>query len=234
MPPSAYDTIVAYHQATKHHFHRYARSAGYMDWANQPDPFRHYEGAREISLPLADEPQDLSLADLFRAETGSPRSLTLNSLGTFLELSLGLSAWKVAGASRWSLRINPSSGNLHPTEGHIILPSIKDFSGGVFHYAPLQHGLEQRADLSANQWALLEEHFNGPGFLMALTTIFWREAWKCGERAYRYCNLDIGHALAAMAFAARLHHWRPTCLTGVGDDQIGTLLGFDHTPGAYR
>ena len=44
---------------------------------------------------------------------------------TQLELSLGLSAWKVYGTSRWSLRINPSSGNLHPTEAHLILPAMK-------------------------------------------------------------------------------------------------------------
>ena len=33
-------------------FNQYARSLGYMDWANQPDPFRRYEGAPLIRLPL--------------------------------------------------------------------------------------------------------------------------------------------------------------------------------------
>ena len=32
--------VVAYHERTKHHFHRYAAAQGYMDWATQPDPFR--------------------------------------------------------------------------------------------------------------------------------------------------------------------------------------------------
>jgi hypothetical protein len=32
-----------YRQQTKHHFFRYARSLGTLDWANQPDPFRRYE-----------------------------------------------------------------------------------------------------------------------------------------------------------------------------------------------
>ena len=30
----------------------YARSLGYMDWASQPNPFRGFEGARLIPLPL--------------------------------------------------------------------------------------------------------------------------------------------------------------------------------------
>jgi len=28
--------VLAYHEETKHHPHRYARSMGYLDWANQP------------------------------------------------------------------------------------------------------------------------------------------------------------------------------------------------------
>ena len=44
------ETVFTYHEQTKHHFHRYARSLGYMDWATQPHPFRHYvtvHGQRE-------------------------------------------------------------------------------------------------------------------------------------------------------------------------------------------
>jgi hypothetical protein len=44
--------VVAYHERTKHHFHRYAASLGYMDWATQPDPFRRYAGAALVRLPL--------------------------------------------------------------------------------------------------------------------------------------------------------------------------------------
>ncbi len=44
------ETVLNYHQATKHHFQVYARSKGYMDWENQPQPFRHYEGAEKINL----------------------------------------------------------------------------------------------------------------------------------------------------------------------------------------
>jgi len=34
-----------YHEATKHHFQRFARSAGHLDWKTQPNPFRRYDGA---------------------------------------------------------------------------------------------------------------------------------------------------------------------------------------------
>ena len=53
------EVVMRYHQETKHHFSRYARSLGYMDWANQPDPFRRYEGSPLIALPLL-KPDDAS------------------------------------------------------------------------------------------------------------------------------------------------------------------------------
>ena len=46
------EVVVAYHERTKHHFHRYAASLGYMDWATQPDPCRRYAGADLGRLPL--------------------------------------------------------------------------------------------------------------------------------------------------------------------------------------
>ncbi len=226
---SFYETIVAYHEATKHHPHRYARSAGYMDWQNQPNPFRLFEGARQTVLPLSTQDPDLDYGALYTPAQGQAQPLTLASVGAFCELALGLSAWKQAGGRRWSLRMNPSSGNLHPTEGYLVMPDMAELAGGVFHYAPIAHVLERRTQMPEGCWAAIEKHFGGPGFLVALTSIFWRESWKYGERAYRYCNLDAGHALAALAFAARLHQWHCWVIVGAGDRQISTLLGLDRT-----
>src|ERR1700692_1554602 len=45
------ERLFAYHQATKHTYHSVRTSAHYLDWKNQPDPFRTYEGAPLIVLP---------------------------------------------------------------------------------------------------------------------------------------------------------------------------------------
>jgi nitroreductase len=92
---------------------------------------------------------------------------------------------------------------------------------GVYHYAPLQHALEQRArqtpiDLSAST-----------GFHVALTSINWREAWKYGERSFRYCQHDAGHALAALRFAAATLGWRVRLLPEWDDVHLARLLGLD-------
>ena len=48
----AIETVMRYHQRTKHLFNRYAPGPGELDWANQPSPFRSYAGAPLIRLPL--------------------------------------------------------------------------------------------------------------------------------------------------------------------------------------
>jgi hypothetical protein len=45
----------------------------------------------------------------------------LRALSRLFEYALSLSAWKQAGGTRWALRMNPSSGNLHPTEGYVLI-----------------------------------------------------------------------------------------------------------------
>ncbi len=140
--------IIRYHEESKHHYDRYARSAEHMDWDNHPNPFRFYEDTQSYGLPFLKKDPDALYADLYRRDNHPARGITLATIAGFLELSLGLSAWKAAGESRWPLRMNPSSGNLHPTEAHLILPRIDGLAGGVYHYNPLRHALEQRAIVS--------------------------------------------------------------------------------------
>jgi hypothetical protein len=64
----AEQVVVAYHERTKHHYHRYAASLGYLDWAKQPDPFRRYNGAQLVRLPLPEEGRALPFWQLYVAD----------------------------------------------------------------------------------------------------------------------------------------------------------------------
>ena len=204
-----------YHDATKHDFSRFARSLGYLDWATQPDPFRRYRGATLLELPrtpLADRTGYEALFD--RRVAREPAPMTAHGVGEFLRCSMGLSAWKQYGDTRWPLRVNPSSGNLHPTEAYVV------WRGRVGHYAPREHGLEERCVLRG-------EPASDSGFLVALTSVHWREAWKYGERAFRYCQHDVGHALGALSHAASLLGWQLALLPQWSDADLAALLGLD-------
>jgi SagB-type dehydrogenase family enzyme len=226
---SAVTETLLYHEQTKHHFQRYARSLGFLDWANQPNPFRFYEGVTAVRLPLLQKDPASEHLALYERSRNVFQDFTRETVGAFLELSLGLSAWKSIPGSTWALRMNPSSGNLHPTEAHLILPAVPGVTAGIFHYNSYLHALEPRAEVPETLWQKIKEHLHTDGFLVALTSIFWREAWKYGERAFRYCQHDVGHALAALSFSANLLGWKVTWLNSVSDEEIARLLGFDRT-----
>jgi SagB-type dehydrogenase family enzyme len=193
-----------------------------LDWATQPDPFRRYAGCRQFPLtPDLDFP-DTGFDQLHQPGAIPPQPLTRDSLSRLLQLAMGLSAWKVYGGSRWALRNNPSSGNLHPTEAYVIQAACEDLPAGVFHYVSEDHALELRAEPDGLS-ELLPDH----ALLMGLSSIHWREAWKYGERAYRYCQLDTGHAMAAIRYAAALLGWRVRLLDEWSDDAIAACLGLD-------
>lgn len=230
---------LAYHQQSKHHPRRFAASLGYLDWATQPEPFRSYAGAPRCELPLAADDVTARWSDLFATASGRTplpaAPVTRRSLSAFLELSLGLTAWKRAGDARWSLRANPSSGNLHPTEGWLVVPEGCTIGAGAWHYAVHDHALEQRvAFAAATEPVAVSAAASAPasvapptGFAVALTSIHWREAWKYGERAFRYCQHDVGHALGALRFAAAALGWRAALLDDFGDASLERLLGLD-------
>lgn len=162
-----------------------------------PNPYRHYDGVPVLDLPADPEPPAIAAWDVLR---GVPGETTARDGAGFLSQlffhTAAVSATKVAPGSgmHYSLRVNPSSGNLHPTEFHFSSRGLAGWPDGLYHYRPSQHMAEQRA---AGHWG-----FEG-SLEFVLTSIAWREAWKYRDRAYRYCLLDMGHAWEALALAAR-------------------------------
>ncbi|HTO78293.1 MAG TPA: SagB/ThcOx family dehydrogenase [Methylocystis sp.] len=218
--------IVAYHRRTKHAPTRYALGPAFLDWTSQPSPFRRFEGAPLTELPLLlDRPTPAFPGPAQRSAPLDPAAL-----GLFFELAFGLSAWKSIEGATWALRNNPSSGNLHPTEAYALLDAVEGLSkvAALYHYAPLEHGLETRAAFSER--LVLPQG----GFLLGLSVVPWREAWKYGERAYRYCQLDAGHAIGAAAIAAAALGWRAILLPGPSDAEVAALLGLDRPDAWHR
>jgi SagB-type dehydrogenase family enzyme len=214
------DYVLAdYHQRSKHRVERYAPGPGRLDWANQPDPFRRYDGSARVELPLAAVELGVRYADLRAGRLPPARALDLDAIGTLFELSLAVSAWKSYAGTSWALRCNPSSGNLHPTEAYLVAGGLPGIEAGVYHYASRDHVLERRG-----AW---ERPPGIAGVWVGLASIHWREAWKYGMRAFRYCQHDCGHAIAAIAYAAACLGWRARLLDTAADADVAAVLGLD-------
>lgn len=224
--PDALASIRSYHERSKHTRQRYAAGPDTLDWDAQPNPFRTFAGAARIDLPAPGRALATPFGALFAAPPDAPGALqveavTLDTLALLLELALGLSAWKQSGPDRWAVRCNPSSGNLHPTEAYLLCVQVPGIGDGVYHYDSRAHALEQRCRSAP------PAHEAGPAVHIALSSIHWREAWKYGERAFRYCQLDCGHAIGALRYAAAALGWSLRLDEQIGTERLASLLGLD-------
>jgi hypothetical protein len=150
-----------YHESTQHSVESLRPGLHVLDWANMPDPFRHYEGVPVLDLradpPVPETPALEVLAGVSGATPASDGSTFLSQL-LFFSAAISASKRVPSTGYRYALRVNPSSGNLHPTEFHFRTRGLKNWPNGLYHYRPSAHMAEQRAlgDFEValgNRWA---------------------------------------------------------------------------------
>jgi SagB-type dehydrogenase family enzyme len=246
--------LYSYHQATKHTYHSVRANAHYLDWGNQPDPFRTYEGA-PLTV-LAPDPGFPSIGTFetmgalgggtevaTQVASGSRDTIQLDAiwLSRMLWHSMAVSAWKKIPrtGNRYSLRVNPSSGNLHPTETYLAMRGFTGVDDGLYHYRADRHALELRSPGAWTQHladALLVPWAAESSLIVGLTSIFWREAWKYRDRAYRYCCHDLGHAMMSILLATRALGLPGGAIAHFADSRLTRALGLsggDEAPMAF-
>ena len=223
--------IYQYHNNSKHGYYSSAPSPGYMDWDSQPDPFRKYEGADTISLKKISQAERPFFSEALKGSLPDSFQVTFDSISQLFYDSLAISAWKSYQDTKWALRVNPSSGNLHPTESYLISGPIRNLTSSptISHYSPLSHSLEIRANFPDEVWEKIVKGLPGDTVFIGLSSIYWREAWKYGLRAFRYCHHDLGHAMAAINFSCACLGWRTNLVNHLSTKDLECVLGLVHT-----
>ena len=119
--------------------------------------FDRFAGAPRVALypapALAPTYTPRRRYDRLFGATSAPHRLARPSAICFVMRS-GSRRGSSFSASRWSLRVNPSSGNLHPDRGLRRLRPAAGLAGhaGVYHYAADRHALELRCAFDADAW----------------------------------------------------------------------------------
>jgi SagB-type dehydrogenase family enzyme len=220
-----------YHELTKHSVESLRRNRHYLDWANMPNPFRHYEDVPILDLPSDPPVPQISALEVLEGKVGNTSArggAEFLSQLMFYSASISASKRVPSSGSTYALRVNPSSGNLHPTEFHFYTHGLTDWVDGLYHYRPSSHMAEQRA---IGEFGENLVDTSAP-LVFVLTSIAWREAWKYQNRAYRYCLHDIGHAWQALTLAARSIGCESFALGHFSDEKIaeGCHLSQDEWP----
>ena len=223
MKMNGQQTVKTYHERSKHGMDHYADGPGHLDWDTQPNPVRNFAGCKNVELPFNADSILTPYATLFGGPPPDPYPLDIKGIAALMELSAGISAWKAFGDTKWALRCNPSSGNLHPSEFYMITGGASGIAAGVYHYDPYNHSLEMRCAPPA----VFGDKLPDGSIIVGLSFIQWREEWKYGERAFRYCQLDIGHAIASVRTAAASLGWKSAALMEPSDETAAKLMGID-------
>ena len=223
--------IFQYHNNSKHGYYSFAPGPGYLDWASQPDPFRKYEGADIVHLKKIPQTERPFFAEALQDSSFEASQMNFDSISQLFYDSLAISAWKSYQGTKWALRVNPSSGNLHPTESYLISGPIRGLANFpiISHYSPLSHSLEIRANFPDEVWKKMVKGLPSDAIFIGLSSIYWREAWKYGLRAFRYCHHDLGHALAAINFSCACLGWRANLVDHFSTKDLKCILGLVHT-----
>jgi SagB-type dehydrogenase family enzyme len=200
------DTALQYHSATSYDRHR--MSGHSMDWANQPDVFKHYPDIDPVLLPKEVQAPGLKLSAVISgaAPADTPREMNIEDLSLILLLTHTFTAKARHPEGDFYYRSAASAGALYPTEVYVATHGVEGLGDGLYHFAMQHHALvplRGRALASRLTGMCGAPGSTLPILTFALTAIFFRSAWKYGDRSYRYHLLDTGHVLENLVLALK-------------------------------
>ena len=235
------EVALRYHEATKHSEASLRRNSHFLDWSNQPRPFKTYRDVESVRLPsdpkiiLGPEPPALDIIATHPIDVGDQRAERIPDLDVLARtLYLGAGVIKRKrhpGGGEMHFRAYPNTGALYHIDLYLVTGDLPGVPAGVYHFGPHDFALHR---LRAGDYRAVLAQASGmeariaqaPASLVSAST-YWRNAWKYQARTYRHCFWDAGtlHAnLLAVADAELLH---PTVVLGFADESVQALLGLD-------
>lgn len=230
-------SILEYHEATKHSEWSVRSSQHALDWENQPLPFKIYRDLEPI--PLSGDCPDRNIPALDAIAQGPEatrgaaveRIPDLASLSRVLFLSAGITKRKRHPGGEIYLRAYPNTGALYHVDLYVVTAELSDLPAGVYHFAPHDFALRQlrRGDFRG---ALLEASGGNSAIarapvVIASASTYWRNSWKYRARAWRHCFWDAGTLHANLLAVATTEGLEPRVVLGWADQPVEQLLGLD-------
>ena len=230
------DAAWSYHNSTKHSYDSIHTDAHYLDWENQPLPFKIYRTLDPVALPqdlLSSGVPALSAVSTFYppAEASSSPPLSMPLLASLLYYSAGITKRKQYPGGEILFRAAACTGALYHIELYLVCGDLPELQAGVYHFGPGDFAL--RCLRQGDYRQLVVQATGGEPAVAAapLTVIctgtFWRNAWKYRARTYRHCFWDTGTMVANLLAMSAAHAVPAKVVMGFVDDTINRLLGLD-------
>ncbi len=141
--------------------------------------------------------------------------------------------WTTRDGQVHHYRTAGGTGAQYHLELYFVCTDLADLGAGVYHYSAIDHSLRLLRS-GDHRATLVEATGNEPSIaaapvVLAMTSTFWRNAWRYRDRAYRHTYWDAGTSLSHILAVAASAHVAATLLFAYAyaDPPVDALLGVD-------
>ena len=223
-----------YHNGTKHSDWSIRSNPHFLDWANQPAPFKIYPKIEPFPLPR-EVPQTgvaaLSAVSEPVRSSRADRVPDLQDLARILFFSAGITKQRAHPGGHVYFRAAACTGALYEIELYLVAGDLPGLEGGVYHFNPGDVSLRllRKGDFRGNlgQATAMEPAVAHAPVTVICTGTYWRNAWKYQARTYRHFGWDNGTLLANMLAVSRASGQPAEIVLGFVDTAVNHLLDLD-------
>src|SRR5882672_10825969 len=219
-----------YHDATKHSYTSIRTNPHFMDWSNQPLPFKIYPTLEPMRLPGEVRQSGVAalsaIAERVPGQTNA--SPDLEAVAQLLYLSAGITRRRKYSGGEIYFRAAACTGALYEVELYLVCGELGGLEAGVYHFGPAEFGLRK---LRAGDYrgALVaatggEAAIAHAPLTIVCTCTYWRNAWKYQARTYRHFGWDNGTLLANLLAVATALGLPAKVVCGFVDANVNRLL----------
>src|SRR3990172_10037383 len=224
----------AYHNGTKHSYQSIRTNPHYLDWENQPLPFKIYSKLEPIPLPQHLPPSGmpaLLAISAVEAPAESQVGPASQTLAEIFYLSAGITRRKSHPGGEILFRAAACTGALYHIDLYLVCGDLPGLEAGVYHFGPHDFALRRlrKGDYRAGLGRASGEEpsiVNAPAVVICAST-YWRNAWKYQSRGYRHCHWDNGTILANLLSPPAAPKIAVRVVVGFVDAAVNQLLGLD-------
>ena len=223
-----------YHNSTKHSFESVRTSAHFLDWRNQPRPFKIYATLEPMQLPHEIRQSGVpALTAMASQGVEAPGEAVpdLAALTQVLYFAAGITKRRRYPGGEILFRAAACTGALYQFELYVACGDLPGLEAGLYHFSPVDMTLRQ---LRAGDWrgVLVRATVGEPAVAQAPAVVvsagtYWRNAWKYQARAYRHFGWDNGTLLANLLAEASALGMPAKVVMGFVDEEVNHLLGLE-------